>query len=82
MGFAFRAVADDEEAAANDCDPGVTYKLVAFALGTAIAGSPAGSTPILPNSSCRCVWFHPLGDNHGHGGNRRHRLDLRRGRRS
>jgi branched-chain amino acid transport system permease protein len=38
MGFAFRAVAEDEDAAATVAVNGVSYKLVAFALGTAFAG--------------------------------------------
>jgi len=38
MGFAFRAVAEDEEAAATVAVNAVSYKLVAFALGTAFAG--------------------------------------------
>ena len=42
MGFAFRAVADDEQAARTIAIPASTYKLVAFALGTAIAGLAGG----------------------------------------
>jgi branched-chain amino acid transport system permease protein len=38
MGFAFRAVAEDEDAAATLAVNAVSYKLVAFALGTAFAG--------------------------------------------
>ncbi|MBV8851663.1 MAG: branched-chain amino acid ABC transporter permease [Methylobacteriaceae bacterium] len=38
MGFAFRAVAEDEDAAATLAINGISYKLVAFALGTALAG--------------------------------------------
>jgi branched-chain amino acid transport system permease protein len=38
MGFAFRAVAEDEDAAATVAVNSVSYKLVAFALGTAFAG--------------------------------------------
>jgi branched-chain amino acid transport system permease protein len=38
MGFAFRAVAEDEDAAATLAVNAVAYKLVAFALGTAFAG--------------------------------------------
>jgi len=38
MGFAFRAVAEDEDAAATAAINSVSYKLVAFALGTAFAG--------------------------------------------
>ena len=38
MGFAFRAVAEDEDAAATVAINSVSYKLVAFALGTALAG--------------------------------------------
>jgi branched-chain amino acid transport system permease protein len=38
MGFAFRAVAEDEDAAATVAINSVSYKLVAFALGTAFAG--------------------------------------------
>jgi branched-chain amino acid transport system permease protein len=38
MGFAFRAVAEDEEAAATVAVNAVSYKLAAFALGTAFAG--------------------------------------------
>jgi branched-chain amino acid transport system permease protein len=38
MGFAFRAVAEDEDAAATLAVNAVSYKLVAFALGTALAG--------------------------------------------
>jgi branched-chain amino acid transport system permease protein len=38
MGFAFRAVAEDEDAAATLAINGVSYKLVAFASGTAFAG--------------------------------------------
>ena len=42
MGFAFRAVADDEQAARTIAVPASTYKLVAFAIGTAIAGLAGG----------------------------------------
>jgi branched-chain amino acid transport system permease protein len=42
MGFAFRAVADDEQAARTVAIPASTYKLVAFAIGTAIAGLAGG----------------------------------------
>jgi branched-chain amino acid transport system permease protein len=42
MGFAFRAVAEDEDAAATVAVNSVKYKLVAFALGTAIAGLAGG----------------------------------------
>ena len=42
MGFAFRALADDEEAARTLAIPVSTYKLVAFAIGTAIAGLAGG----------------------------------------
>ncbi|MBR1221628.1 branched-chain amino acid ABC transporter permease [Bradyrhizobium sp. U87765 SZCCT0131] len=42
MGFAFRAVADDEQAARTIAIPAATYKLVAFAIGTAIAGLAGG----------------------------------------
>lgn len=42
MGFAFRAVADDEQAARTIAVPASTYKLVAFSIGTAIAGVAGG----------------------------------------
>ena len=42
MGFAFRAVADDEQAARTIAIPASTYKLAAFAIGTAIAGLAGG----------------------------------------
>jgi branched-chain amino acid transport system permease protein len=42
MGFAFRAVADDEQAARTIAIPASAYKLVAFAIGTAIAGLAGG----------------------------------------
>jgi branched-chain amino acid transport system permease protein len=42
MGFAFRAVGDDEQAARTIAIPTSVYKLVAFALGTAIAGLAGG----------------------------------------
>jgi branched-chain amino acid transport system permease protein len=42
MGFAFRAVAEDEDAAATLAVNGLAYKLVAFALGTAFAGLAGG----------------------------------------
>jgi branched-chain amino acid transport system permease protein len=42
MGFAFRAVAEDEDAAATLAVNGAAYKLVAFALGTALAGLAGG----------------------------------------
>ena len=42
MGLAFRAVADDEQAARTLAVPVATYKLVAFAIGTAIAGLAGG----------------------------------------
>ncbi|MBX9830290.1 MAG: branched-chain amino acid ABC transporter permease [Xanthobacteraceae bacterium] len=42
MGFAFRAVADDEQAARTVAIPASTYKLVAFAIGTAVAGLAGG----------------------------------------
>jgi branched-chain amino acid transport system permease protein len=38
MGFAFRAVAEDDDTAATLAINAVSYKLVAFALGTAFAG--------------------------------------------
>jgi branched-chain amino acid transport system permease protein len=42
MGFAFRAVADDEQAARTIAIPASGYKLAAFAIGTAIAGLAGG----------------------------------------
>lgn len=42
MGFAFRAVGDDEETARTVAIPVSSYKLVAFTLGTAIAGLAGG----------------------------------------
>jgi branched-chain amino acid transport system permease protein len=42
MGFAFRAMADDEQAARTLAIPVSTYKLAAFAVGTAIAGLAGG----------------------------------------
>lgn len=42
MGFAFRAVGDDEQAARTAGIPTSTYKLLAFAIGTAIAGLAGG----------------------------------------
>jgi branched-chain amino acid transport system permease protein len=42
MGFAFRAVGDDEQAARTVAIPASAYKLVAFAIGTAIAGLAGG----------------------------------------
>jgi branched-chain amino acid transport system permease protein len=42
MGFAFRAVGDDEETARTIGIPVSSYKLVAFTLGTAIAGLAGG----------------------------------------
>jgi branched-chain amino acid transport system permease protein len=42
MGFAFRAVAEDEDAAATLAVNAVPYKLVAFAFGTAFAGLAGG----------------------------------------
>ena len=42
MGFAFRAVGDDEETARTVAIPVSRYKLVAFSLGTAIAGLAGG----------------------------------------
>ena len=42
MGFAFRAVGDDEETARTIAIPVSSYKLVAFTLGTAIAGLAGG----------------------------------------
>ena len=42
MGFAFRAVADDEQAARTLAISVSTYKLAAFAIGTAIAGLAGG----------------------------------------
>lgn len=42
MGFAFRAVADDEQAARTLSIPASNYKLAAFAIGTAIAGLAGG----------------------------------------
>jgi branched-chain amino acid transport system permease protein len=42
MGFAFRAMADDEQAARTLAIPVSTYKLAAFAIGTAIAGLAGG----------------------------------------
>ena len=42
MGFAFRAVGDDEEAARTLAIPAPAYKLAAFGIGTAIAGLAGG----------------------------------------
>ena len=42
MGFAFRAIAEDEDTAATLAVNPVAYKLVAFALGTAFAGLAGG----------------------------------------
>lgn len=42
MGFAFRAVGDDEDAAATVCIGAPAYKLTAFGIGTAIAGLAGG----------------------------------------
>lgn len=42
MGFGFRAVADDEDTARSIGIPAPRYKLVAFTLGTAIAGLAGG----------------------------------------
>jgi branched-chain amino acid transport system permease protein len=42
MGFGFRAVADDEDTARTVGIPVASYKLVAFTLGTAIAGLAGG----------------------------------------
>jgi branched-chain amino acid transport system permease protein len=42
LGFAFRAVGDDEQAARTIAIPASSYKLLAFALGTAIAGLAGG----------------------------------------
>ena len=42
MGFGFRAVGDDEETARSIAIPVSLYKLVAFTLGTAIAGLAGG----------------------------------------
>jgi len=42
MGFAFRAMADDEQAARTLAIPVAAYKLAAFAIGTAIAGLAGG----------------------------------------
>ncbi|MDH7798947.1 MULTISPECIES: branched-chain amino acid ABC transporter permease [unclassified Beijerinckia] len=42
LGFAFRAVGDDEQAARTIAIPVSTYKLLAFAIGTAIAGLAGG----------------------------------------
>lgn len=42
LGFAFRAVGDDEQAARTVAIPASSYKLLAFALGTAIAGLAGG----------------------------------------
>ncbi|MDT2019538.1 branched-chain amino acid ABC transporter permease [Methylocella sp. CPCC 101449] len=42
LGFAFRAVGDDEQAARTIAIPVSTYKLLAFTIGTAIAGLAGG----------------------------------------
>ena len=42
MGFAFRAVGEDEDAAATLCISSPIYKLTAFGLGTALAGLAGG----------------------------------------
>jgi branched-chain amino acid transport system permease protein len=42
MGFAFRAVAEDENAAATLCVSGPAYKVTAFGIGTALAGLAGG----------------------------------------
>ena len=51
MGFAFRAVGEDEDVAATLGINAGAYKLAAFGIGTALAGLAGGSTPSLPNSS-------------------------------
>ncbi|MBN9084455.1 MAG: branched-chain amino acid ABC transporter permease [Rhizobiales bacterium 62-17] len=42
LGFAFRAVGDDEQAARTIAIPVSTYKLLAFTIGTAVAGLAGG----------------------------------------
>ena len=61
MGFAFRAVGEDEDAAATLGINAGAYKLAAFGIGTALAGLAGGLytfftqfiTPTPSTSSCR-----------------------------
>ena len=49
MGFGFRAVGDDEDTARSIGIPITAYKLVAFTLGTAIAGLAGALVALLNN---------------------------------
>ncbi len=80
MGFAFRAVADDEQAARTIAIPASTYKLVAFAIGTRHRRTCRRSLHLLHAiHRAGFLRLHPVGDVDGDGGDRRHRLDLGRG---
>ena len=82
MGFAFRAVGEDEDAAATLGINAGAYKLAAFGIGTALAGLAGGlyaffTQFITADAFDFILSVHADGD----GGDRRHRLDLGRRRR-
>ena len=82
MGFTFDAVADDEDAARTVGVNVSAYKLTAFGIGTALAGLAGGlyvyfARIILPDTFDFVQSIAIL----DHGGDRRHRLGLGRGRR-
>jgi branched-subunit amino acid ABC-type transport system permease component len=81
MGFAFRAVGEDEDAAATLGINAGAYKLAAFGIGTALAG--LGGRPLRLLHAIhhrRHLRLHLFGDADGDGRDRRDRLDLGRRR--
>ena len=79
MGFAFRAVSEDEDAAATLGINAGAYKLAAFGIGTALAGLAGRSLRFLHAvHHGRHVRLHFLSAADGDGGDRRNRLDLGR----
>ena len=81
MGFAFRAVSEDEDAAATLGINAGAYKLAAFGIGTALAGLAGGLYAFFTQFITADTFdFYFLGAADGDGGDRWNRLDVRRRR--
>ena len=77
MGFTFRAVGEDEDAATTLAVNVSSYKLAAFGIGTALAGLAGGLYAYFTQFiTVDAFDFIVSVDAAGHGGHRRHRLDL------
>ena len=81
MGFAFRAVSEDEDAAATLGINAGAYKLAAFGIGTALAGLAGGLYAFFTQFITADTFdFYFLGAADGDGGDRWHRIHVRRRR--